>query len=748
MIVGVLAAFESTLILFFLIIIVSLLIYKQFPILFIAFTLSIGIGSFLYTENRIPVPPVQESVTQITWTEIYRINGSTLRGFAISETKDKWYVQLKLESEQHKEAFKEHSLAGMTMNIITEENSDRPKAHMYAFDMENYLKSNGSVGQLQISKYELMEQKSNFITFMAGQRFKMKQHIQEHFPLSLQAEAEALLIGSREQMPTDMQNAYQTLGITHLFAISGLHVALIVWLVYEMMIRLGIRRETANWLLIIALPLYALLAGGAPSVWRSVSVTEIVLISMLFQRKIAIEDAFSLSIIGFIFFSPWIIFQIGFQLSYLAAFSLIYSSILLRSSPTYLLQSFIITAVCQLIVYPILLYHFYEISISAFLANLVFVPLFSFVILPLNLFFLLITFISSSFSDVILLLYEPIRGLLDILILKLGTLPFQMWNPMQPDGEVVLLAYLSVAVMLVSLETKKSRFVSMFFFLFVVLFIQMGPYLDSSTRISFINVGQGDCVLIEMPYRKQVIMIDTGGLLRFDQEMWKQTNEPYEVGRQVVLPFLKGKGINKIDTLIITHADADHMEGAEEVLRGVKVKEIHITPGSGEKEVMDDLWMEIEKQKIPIYEKNAGDTILSDYFHFQYLYPLDQTYEGNNDSLVLSMTNNNFHGLFIGDLEEQGELDLVQHYSHALKKIDVLKVGHHGSKTSSNEQFLELVQPNVAIIQAGFENRYGHPHPDVVERLEKFHIPYLQTGTQGTIEVEINKSGKMFVTIP
>ena len=748
MIVGVLAAFETTLILFFLIIIVSLLIYKQFPILFIAFTLSIGIGSFLYMENRIPVPPVQESVTQITWTEIYRINGSTLRGFAISENKDKWYVQLKLESEQHKEAFKEHSLAGMTMKIITEENSERPKAHMYAFDMENYLKSNGSVGQLHISKYQLMEQKSNFITFMAGQRFKMKQHIQEHFPLSLQAEAEALLIGSREQMPTDMQNAYQTLGITHLFAISGLHVALIVWLVYEMMIRFGIRRETANWLLIIALPLYALLAGGAPSVWRSVSVTEIVLISMLFQRKIAIEDAFSLSIIGFIFFSPWIIFQIGFQLSYLAAFSLIYSSILLRSSPTYLLQSFIITAVCQLIVYPILLYHFYEISISAFLANLVFVPLFSFVILPLNVFFLLITFISSSFSNVILLLYEPIRSLLDILILKLGTLPFHMWNPMQPDGEVVLLAYLSVAVLLVSLETKKSRFVSMFFFLFVVLFIQMGPYLDSSTRISFINVGQGDCVLIEMPYRKQVIMIDTGGLLRFDQEMWKQTNEPYEVGRQVVLPFLKGKGINKIDTLIITHADADHMEGAEEVLRGVKVKEIHITPGSGEKEVMDDLWMEIEKQKIPIYEKNAGDTILSDYFHFQYLYPLDQTYEGNNDSLVLSMTNNNFHGLFIGDLEEQGELDLVQHYSHALKKIDVLKVGHHGSKTSSNEQFLELVQPNVAIIQAGFENRYGHPHPDVVERLEKLHIPYLQTGTQGTIEVEINKSGKMFVTIP
>lgn len=251
-----------------------------------------------------------------------------------------------------------------------------------------------------------------------------------------------------------------------------------------------------------------------------------------------------------------------------------------------------------------------------------------------------------------------------------------------------------------------------------------------------------------MPYRKQVIMIDTGGLLRFDQETWKQTNEPYEIGRQVVLPLLKGKGINAIDILIITHADADHMEGAEEVLRGVKVKEIHITPGSWEKEVMDDLRVEIDKQRIPVYEKIAGDIIFSDYYHFQYLYPMDEIYEGNDDSLVLSMRNNNFHGLFIGDLEERGELDLVEYYSRAIQQIDVLKVGHHGSKTSSTEQFLNLVQPSVAIIQAGFENRYGHPHPEVVERLEELRIPYLQTGTDGTIEVEINKSGDMTVTIP
>ena len=695
-----------------------------------------------------PKPTVNQLVLQITWTDTYRINGNTLRGFALSENKDKWYVQLNLESELHKKLFIEHSLAGLTLKVQPEDISTRPRAHKYAFDMESYLKSNGAIGQLQISQYEIIGQKKDFISYMAGQRFKMKKHIQHYFPISLQAEAEALLIGSREQMPTDMQNAYQTLGITHLFAISGLHVALIVWLLYETLIRLGVRREAANWLLLIALPLYALLAGGAPSVWRSVSVTEIILISMLFQKKIAMEDAFSLSIIGFILLAPWTIFQIGFQLSYLAAFSLIYSSILLKSNTSYLLQSLTITAVCQLIVYPILLYHFYEISISSFLANLVFVPLFSFVILPLNILLLLLTFLLPSIGEILFQLYEPVRSLLDRIILKLGTLPYQLWNPMKPESWTVILAYLSVVLLYIALERKKNLFLSSVLFLIMLGFIQLAPYLDSSTKITFINVGQGDCILIEMPNRKQVILIDTGGLLRFDQEIWKQSSEPYEIGRQVVLPLLKGKGISTIDTLVITHADADHMEGAEEVLRGVRVKEVHITPGSAEKDIMHDLWVEIERQHIPIYEKMAGDLIPSEYFIFQYLYPFDETYEGNNDSLVLSMRNNDFHGLFIGDLEEQGELDLVKYYSMAIQHLDLLKIGHHGSKTSSNEQFLQLVQPRLSIIQAGFENRYGHPHPDVIERLENLHIPYLLTGADGTIEVKINKDGDLSVSIP
>lgn len=653
-----------------------------------------------------------------------------------------------MKSEQEKLALMNTSLAGMIFKVDAKEVPKRPKSHPYAFEMDQYIKSNGAVGQIQVEQFEVIGKAGGFLAYMAEKRFKMKQHIQKTFPLSLQSEAEALLIGSREQMPSDTQNAYQTLGITHLFAISGLHVALVVLLIYELLIRLGVRKETANWILIISLPLYGFIAGGAPSVWRSVSVTEIVLVSVLWKKKLAIDDAFSISLICFIWLFPWIIFQLGFQLSYLAAFSLIYSSILLKHSTSYLVQSFVITAVCQLIVYPILIYHFYEISISSFLANLVFVPLFSFIVLPINLFFLFLTSISTSLSHLLFLLYEPIRTLLGNFIMYLGSLPYQLWNPMKPTLLFVFIAYMSVIIFFISMERKQKRLFSIFLLLLPMITIHIAPYLDSSTKITFLNVGQGDCIVIEMPYRKEVLMIDTGGLLRFEQEAWKDTKEAYEIGRQIVVPFLKGKGITKIDTLILTHADADHMEGAEEILREVQVEEIHISPGSLDKEVMRDLRVEVEEQQIPIMEKRAGDQIDSKYFQLQYMSPFDSDYQGNNDSLVLSMRNNYFHGLFIGDLEIQGELELVEKYPKTLKEITLLKVGHHGSKTSSDESFLAWTNPKISIIMAGFDNRYGHPHPDVVERLKDLNIPFLQTGIDGAIEVEITKKGGVFVTTP
>lgn len=740
-----LAAFESTRLLILFVLLICWFIYKRLPFILTVAIVFIGFFTFFYVDHVNPEKVEHNEVKTITWTDNYRINGRFIRGFATSETNQKWYVQLKITDEQHKDYFSNNSLTGMELQVKADKPIERPMSHKYAFDIEQYIKSNGAIGQILIEEYSILTKDTGFRIYMAEQRFKLKQHIQQTFPKTLQAEAEALLIGSRESMPRDLQDAYLTLGITHLFAISGLHVTLVVMLLYEVMVRIGVRRETANWILILALPLYGFIAGGAPSVWRAVSVTEILLVSSLTKNRLNISDAFSLSFILFLLYTPWVVYQTGFQLSYLAAFSLIYSSSLLRLSGNPLVQSFLITAICQLMVYPLLIYQFYEISLSSFLANLVFVPLFSFVILPINLFLLPLTFLSPIICNIFFRIYEPLRIWLDDFIIFLGALPFQMWNPGQPKLWYVVLAYISIFSFFILIENKPKVLLALCILLFPMLILQIVPYYDSNTRITYLNVGQGDSILIEMPLREKVILIDTGGLLRFDQEGWMENDNVYEIGRQVVVPFLKGRGISKIDVMILSHADADHMEGAEEILQAIRVGEVHITPGSYNESVMQDLREEINKQRISVLEKGEGEVIESSFYQLTYLYPSDSNYEGNDDSLVLSMENDYFKGLFIGDLESRGEYMLATHYSEQIKGQTILKLGHHGSKTSSTQIFLEMAHPRYAIVSAGLNNRYGHPHPEVVERLRLMGIPYFQTGKDGSIEVIITKKGEVTI---
>lgn len=167
---------------------------------------------------------------------------------------------------------------------------------------------------------------------------------------------------------------------------------------------------------------------------------------------------------------------------------------------------------------------------------------------------------------------------------------------------------LSVLVSFYYLETR--RYGKAIVILFIpALWIHLSPILYSETKITFLNVGQGDSIVIELPFRKAVYVIDAGGVLRFEQEQWKKTDRPYEVGKQVVVPFLKGKGIRAIDIFIATHADADHVEGAEEVLQEIKMKEIHVTPGSLEQPVMRDLLKEQEEIQSSHQGKDAGDSV-------------------------------------------------------------------------------------------------------------------------------------------
>ncbi|MEE3805844.1 DNA internalization-related competence protein ComEC/Rec2 [Lysinibacillus fusiformis] len=695
---------------------------------------------FFLSTYQLTEPSPLPKTFPITWSNDYKINGQKLRGFATTTNRQKLYVIYTFSSEQEKSLYENTSLAGKTYLARGELVAPSPSAHAYAFSMTDYLTSKGATGIVEIASWRYVEKQSSIFTFLAEIRHSMKKHIERTFPKALVAEAQALLIGAQDQMEGELQRAYQKLGITHLFAISGLHVALVSWLFFEGLLRIGIRKEMATAALLILLPVYGVIAGGAPSVWRAVSVVELMMLLRFLKWTLSIDDALAISFIGFVMLEPGVIFQIGFQLSYLAAASLVYSGIIFKQTGNWLSRSFFVTFVCQLLVYPLLLHHFYELSMSSFFVNILFVPLFSFVILPFNIVVFMLSYISLPLANMLFAGYEPLRNGLTHMIMEMQELPFQLWSPGKPTIWLSCVALLSVLASLYYLETRRFR-KAIVALVIPAIWIHLSPMLSNETQITFLNVGQGDSIVIELPFRKAVYVIDAGGILRFEQEQWKKADSPYEVGKQVVVPFLKAKGIRTIDIFIATHADADHIEGAEEVLQEIKMKEIHVTPSSLQQPLMQELLLEANKHNVPVKEKMMGTAWHSGGTNFYYLSPDDTLYEGNDDSLVLYMQQNDFTALFTGDLEQYGEQQLIKRYGHLLANLTLLKAGHHGSKTSSSEAFVELLQPELTVFSAGLHNRYGHPHEEVVQRFVSRNLATLTTGVDGTIEIRIRANG-------
>ena len=697
------------------------------------FALAVYLVQDIRDQDHFPYPENFEG--SLRFAEGFVVDGDSLRGFAELDGQTTVYARYKFPTEQEKSDLEE-KLHKVVLQVSGQFESPSPPAHKYSFDMAKHLKKNGASRIFEIGTIQnYTERQSEFVRLL-DQRQAVKRHIRRHFPDSLATEAEALLIGERESMAEEERHIYQTLGITHLFAISGLHVGIVSGLLYFLLIRLYIRKETAILLLLSILPLYAVIAGGAPSVLRAMGMVSAVLFGRLFHFRLPIAHILLISLTVFLLLDPYAMYQIGFQLSYGSSFAIIYSVEFLKQSHSLIKTGFLVTFISQFSLYPLLLFHFYEVSLSAFFVNSFFVPLYTLVILPVNLLLLFLTWLLPSVADVVFYFYEPVRTFIGVAMASLSSLPFQMWNPGKP-GIWAMTGLLVRVLWFYMLAEQGFKWRQLWIPFLPAFFFTVWPYMDSGLKVTFLDVGQGDSAVIELPFRRAVYLIDTGGLLRFDLEEFKKRQRPYEVGRQVVVPYLKGLGISTVDVMILSHPDADHAEGADEIFRYIRVKELHATPGSASNELMTELMKSAEEARIRFPGKgsqwNKGNV------RFSYLAPSDTEYEGNNDSLVLKMEKEAFGVLFTGDLETAGEQELVESQGDVLRNITVLKVGHHGSTTSSGEAFLEALTPLVSIFSTGQDNRYGHPSEEVVERFNSLGLPTLNTAEVGTIEIEYRK---------
>ncbi|WP_404443829.1 DNA internalization-related competence protein ComEC/Rec2 [Sutcliffiella horikoshii] len=617
----------------------------------------------------------------------------------------------------------------------------------HAFDYQNYLyeqKIHWILTLNSLPKACTSTSKTSFFTSIKQYRQQGIHLINAYVDQPQASFMISLIFGDRSSLDGELLDAYQQLGLVHLLAISGLHVGIITAATFFLGIRIGFTRQWMNLLLISILPIYALLAGGAPSVMRAATMTGVALTLLLLKKKVFSIDTIGLACIFVLLLNPYYLYHIGFQLSFSVSLSLLLASKSIQKVKNGTAQLFIVSLIAQVASLPLLLYHFYQFSIWSPLLNIIFVPFYSLYVLPIS--FLLFFVLLLSPDDVSLFipfLSYPLEIMNSLAVwiaqFPLGTMVFG-----KPAILLTAVYCVSVIFFFCKLETNKVS-AGVIGLLICMVFHWNIHYFNPYGKIVVLDIGQGDAIYISLPFNKGKYLIDTGGMFSFPEEEWRKRKKEFHNGSDVLVPFLKAEGVRRLDKLILTHGDFDHIGNVESLWGQVGIKEILVPQGFGVSEVEQDILKEAKRRSVStgIAVSNTGWKVGDASFSF--LHPA-KIYESKNEgSIVLFAMIGKRNWLFTGDMEEEAERDFI--HAYPTLNVDVLKVGHHGSKTSSTEGFLGRTKPKVAIISAGRNNRFGHPHQEVLDRLSQVDAKVYRTDLHGAIIFEFTHRGGTFSTI-
>ncbi|MCQ2060900.1 MAG: DNA internalization-related competence protein ComEC/Rec2 [Fibrobacter sp.] len=551
-----------------------------------------------------------------------------------------------------------------------------------------------------------------------------------------------LLAGDKSGIPEALRSDFQRSGLVHVLAISGFHVVLLAGMLMIFLKATRLPHRIVRIVAIILLFIYIPVTGGSPAVRRAVLMWTVPQIGALLQRPANTLNSLGVALLFILIPNPSELWNPGFQLSVAAT-----AGILIGGSHNPLqklefgfkqtkiwkfLENFIfnptyVTLCATLATAPFLIHHFKTLSPFAWLGNIVVVPAIS-MGMQAGLFALLspLDFLREHFcyaAGFFLRLASLLtRFLSDSAEASLTVGPF---------GPAILLLLGSLFILFpVVRKNSIARTYSLICFaLFAGIFCYESytKILSPRWSLTAIDVGQGDSFLITTPSGKN-FLIDAGDNSRTDS------------GKDIIIPFLHYSGIIALDALIITHPDADHFGGAESILKSFPVHELWISAcaRTEDKEDWQDVLSVAADRKIPI--RDVGRSFLWSEMHFKLkaLHPYDGPNatcgEVNTGSITLQAEGLGHKALLTGDLTTAGEKEILK--TDIPLKSEILKLGHHGSKTSSSRKFLEAVRPRLAIISSGRKNRFRHPHKPVINRLDSLQIPYLNTATSGSIMME------------
>ncbi len=526
------------------------------------------------------------------------------------------------------------------------------------------------------------------------------------------------ILGDKTVLDKDELEKYQASGISHLFSVSGMHVSFIVGIIMYFLSQFTYKNKLKYSIVTLFLLFYLYLTNQSASILRTTISFIIAGINYCFNLRIKQLDLSILLLSIITLLNPYLLFDVGFQFSYLISTSiLLQKRKIVRYSKKWQ-QSLYVSYLSFLISLPICLYQFQSINCLSIFFNLVMIPFVSTVVFPLTFITMIIPIIYPIYSFVIKVL-EFLNEL--FYQINIGKLIF-----LKPNIIIVIVYYI---IIIFSIKKPKCLLI-----LIIVLSIHFFyPYLENDFRVTVLDVGQGDCIFIQYPNNRANILIDTGGKITYQKEKWAISKKTNTITSTRILPYLKSIGVTKLDYLILTHGDFDHMGEAINLVNNFKVENVIFNCGEYnglEKELRNIL----TKKNINYY--SCIQKINLDQYQLYFLNTKVYGNENDNSSVIyLNYQEHKF--LFMGDASIERERDILDKYR--LGNIEFLKVGHHGSNTSSDKMFLGSLNPRYSFISVGKNNRYGHPKKSVLDTLKNSEI--YRTDLDGSIEIKLSDNG-------
>lgn len=656
---------------------------KTYTILGIILLLYEGYFLCFATSPKIPEEKgtIEAKITDYKWDDdVSKIQ------LQLKDKKRKYFATYHYKTEE-KEELKKVVQYGNTIKVTGTEYYPEASTIPNTFDYQKYLVSQKIDACLEIEKITFQKDHSLF----QGIRQKLRDWIEEKENAQY---LKMLILGIKENFSEEVDEVYRKNGISHIFVISGLHLAFLHKFLLTILKKI-IKKEANQYVgALIFLTGYVNLLGNSISSKRAYDFYLFLTINKVFHFKLSNQKIFCLNLAWNLFLNPYLPYQIGFQYSFLLSFAYIFfgpkEKRKLKSLWKTSVFAFLFSA-------PITINNNFTLNPWSFVLNIIMIPGITKFLFP--------TLLLSFFFPPLEWIAKIEIQMIESINLSFSHMPFSSIVVPKIPGILFLLYYFCLVFFF--LYHKRTYFI-IWCILCLSTFIR--PKIDPNGYLYFLDVGEGDSALIISPYQKEVLLIDTG-----------KTNHYLA---QNIVTFIHSLGIAKIDNVILSHGDNDHAGNIFELDKSLKIETITLNEGTKndwEQKISDTLSSKIQTDMKTAKIKGKSLT-----------HCLNG--EENHDSRIVHLCIFKTCTLFMGDAGVDVEEEIIKKYQ---MKTDILKVGHHGSKTSTSIPFLEGISPQLAIISAGRENRYGHPHQEVLESLRQHEIKIRSTKESGTIKIKI-----------